>query len=62
MQCLTQQDADRLAGEDGDYHTRDLFAIRSTKRWDETIAKKEFPSRILHMQIMPFDVRAGPLG
>ena len=46
MQCLTQQDAARLAGEDGDYHTRDLF---------EAIAKKEFPSWILHMQIMPFD-------
>jgi catalase len=46
MQCLTQQDADRLAGEDGDYHTRDLF---------EAIARKEFPSWTLHMQIMPFD-------
>ena len=46
IQCLTQQDADRLAGEDGDYHTRDLF---------EAIARKEFPSWTLHMQIMPFD-------
>jgi catalase len=46
IQCLAQQDADRLAGEDGDYHTRDLF---------EAIAGKELPSWTLHVQIMPFD-------
>ena len=43
---LTQRDADQLAGEDGDYHTRDLF---------EAIAGKKFPTWTLHMQIMPFD-------
>ncbi len=26
---LTQEDADRIAGEDGDYHQRDLFNARS---------------------------------
>jgi catalase len=46
IQCLAQQDADRLAGEDGDYHTRDLF---------EAIAGKELPSWTLRVQIMPFD-------
>ncbi|MEO8303056.1 MAG: catalase [Betaproteobacteria bacterium] len=42
---LTQADADRLAGQDGDYHTRDLY---------EAIARGEHPSWTLHMQIMPF--------
>ena len=43
---LTQADGDRLAGEDGDYHRRDLF---------EAIARGEYPSWTLKMQIMPFD-------
>lgn len=43
--CLTQQEADKLAGEDSDYHMRDLF---------ESIAGGNFPSWTLHMQIMPF--------
>src|ERR1700754_2144477 len=43
---LTQEDADRLAGEDGDYHQRDLY---------EAIERGEFPSWTLKMQIMPFE-------
>ena len=42
---LTQAEADRLAGEDGDYHTRDLF---------EAIERGEHPSWTLKVQIMPF--------
>ncbi|SON60062.1 Catalase [Mycobacterium simulans] len=43
---LTQEEADRLAGEDGDYHLRDLY---------EAIERGEFPSWTLKMQIMPFE-------
>jgi catalase len=43
---LTQADADRIAGEDADYHQRDLY---------EHIEAGEFPSWTLRMQIMPFD-------
>ena len=43
---LTQAEADRLAGVDGDYHTRDLY---------EAIERGDYPSWTLHMQIMPFD-------
>jgi catalase len=43
---LTQEDADRLAGEDGDYHQRDLY---------ENIEAGNFPSWTLKMQIMPFE-------
>ncbi|MDA1356025.1 MAG: catalase [Proteobacteria bacterium] len=46
IECLTQSEADRLAGEDGDYHTRDLY---------DAIARGEHPSWTLHMQIMPFE-------
>ncbi len=42
---LTQADADRLAGEDGDYHRRDLF---------EAIRRGEYPTWTLRVQIMPF--------
>ncbi len=42
---LTQEEADRLAGVDGDYHVRDLF---------NAIKRGEFPSWTLHMQVMPF--------
>ncbi|MDN6297649.1 MAG: catalase [Halomonas sp.] len=45
VECLTQEDADRLAGEDGDYHMRDLYA---------SIARGDCPSWTLHMQVMPF--------
>lgn len=43
---LTQEEADRLAGVDGDFHTRDLH---------DAIARQEFPSWTLKMQIMPFE-------
>jgi catalase len=43
---LTQEEADRLAGEDGDYHQRDLYA---------SIQRGEFPSWTLKVQIMPFE-------
>jgi len=38
--------ASRLAGEDPDYHTRELF---------ESIEKKNFPSWTVYVQIMPYD-------
>ncbi len=43
---LTQDEADNMAGQDGDYHRRDLF---------DHIAKGEFPSWTLKFQIMPFE-------
>ena len=43
---LTQEDADRLAGEDGDYHQRDLF---------DTIESGDFPTWSLKVQVMPFE-------
>lgn len=42
---LTQQQADTLAGQDSDYHMRDLFTA---------IKNGDFPSWTLYMQIMPF--------
>ncbi len=45
IQTLTGEEADRLAGEDGDYHTRDLF---------DAIERGDHPSWTLYMQIMPF--------
>jgi len=45
IDCMTQEEADKMAGADGDYHTRDLY---------QSIEKKEFPSWTLKMQIMPF--------
>lgn len=41
---LTQDEADKLAGQDGDYHVRDLF---------NAIKDGNFPSWTLYMQIMP---------
>jgi catalase len=46
IQSLTQTEADRIAGEDGDYHQRDLY---------EAIQRGEFPSWSLKMQIMAFE-------
>jgi catalase len=46
IECLTQADADRLAGIDGDYHQRDLY---------DAIERGEHPSWTLKMQIMPFE-------
>ncbi len=45
IKCLTQEEADRLAGADGDYHHRDLY---------EAIQRGDYPSWTLNMQIMPF--------
>jgi len=45
VEFLTQDNADLLAGQDGDYHTRDLFTA---------IKNGDFPSWTLYMQIMPF--------
>jgi catalase len=42
---LTQKEADRIAGVDADYHRRDLF---------DSIARGDYPSWTLKMQIMPF--------
>ncbi|GAA5113046.1 catalase [Haloechinothrix salitolerans] len=42
---LTQDEADRLAGEDADYHQRDLY---------NAIESGNYPSWTLYMQIMPF--------
>jgi catalase len=46
IECLTQGEADQLAGEQPDYHRKDLF---------EAIRDGDFPSWTLYMQIMPFD-------
>jgi catalase len=46
IDCLTQEEADRLAGEKPDYHRHDLF---------DAIRGEDFPSWTLHMQIMPFE-------
>src|ERR1700745_1445290 len=43
---LTQEEADRIAGEDADYHRRDL---------SEAIKRGDYPSWTLKMQIMPFE-------
>ncbi|MDQ1690830.1 MAG: catalase, partial [Pseudonocardiales bacterium] len=45
VECLTQAEADALAGSDSDFHTRDLF---------ESIGRGAFPSWTLKVQIMPF--------
>jgi catalase len=46
IEYLTQADADRLAGEDGDYHQRDMY---------NAIEAGDHPSWTLKMQIMPFE-------
>jgi catalase len=46
IEFLTQAEADDLAGKDGDYHQRDLYGA---------IARGEFPSWTLKVQIMPFE-------
>ena len=46
IEFLTQAEADRLAGVDGDYHQRDLY---------NAIAAGEYPSWSLKVQIMPFE-------
>ncbi|MFG1930043.1 catalase [Mycobacterium sp. NPDC048908] len=46
IEYLTQAEADRLAGVDGDYHQRDLY---------EAIKRRDYPSWALKVQIMPFE-------
>jgi catalase len=46
IEFLTQADADRIAGEDADYHQRDLYS---------SIEAGNFPSWSLKMQIMAFE-------
>ncbi|WP_228941508.1 catalase [Nocardioides sp. Leaf374] len=46
VEGLTQEDANRIAGEDADFHRRDLF---------DSIDAGEFPSWTLHVQVMPYD-------
>jgi catalase len=46
VECLTQDEADRIAGEKPDYHRQDLF---------EAIRDGDFPSWTLFMQVMPFE-------
>lgn len=42
---LTQEEADRIAGEDADFHQRDLF---------EAIKRGNYPSWTMKVQVMPF--------
>jgi catalase len=46
IEFMTQDEADEMAGTDGDYHQRDLW---------EHLEAKQFPSWTLYMQIMPFE-------
>ncbi|SBR47398.1 MULTISPECIES: catalase [unclassified Halomonas] len=46
IKCMTQEQADEMAGTDADYHRRDLF---------EAIKRGDYPTWTLKMQIMPFD-------
>ena len=46
IEFLTQADADQMAGQDADYHRRDLF---------NSIRDGEHPSWTLKVQLMPFD-------
>jgi catalase len=46
IEFLTQADADRIAGEDADYHRRDLF---------DSIAAGDFPSWTLYVQVMAYE-------
>jgi catalase len=46
IENLTQAEADALAGQDGDAHRRDLW---------QAIGRGEYPSWVLHVQIMPFE-------
>jgi catalase len=46
VECLTQAEADEIAGKDADYHQRDLF---------DAIKGGEYPSWTLKVQIMPYE-------
>ncbi|MGA1813206.1 MULTISPECIES: catalase [unclassified Frondihabitans] len=45
-EILTQDDADRIAGEDADFHIRDL---------SEALERGDFPTWKLSVQVMPYD-------
>ncbi|NCU01966.1 catalase [Candidatus Macondimonas diazotrophica] len=45
IDCLTQDEAEQLAGADSDYHMRDLY---------QAIDQGDYPSWSLQVQIMPF--------
>ena len=45
VENMSNEEADKLAGTDADYHRRDLF---------ESIEKGDFPSWTLHVQVMPY--------
>ena len=49
IENLTQEEADRIAGEDADFHRRDLH---------EAIKRGDHPSWTLKVQIMPFEEAA----
>jgi catalase len=44
IECMMQEEANRIAGEDPDYHTRHLF---------EAIARGEYPRWTFSVQVMP---------
>jgi catalase len=44
IQCLMQDEADRIVGEDPDYHTQQLF---------EAIERGEYPKWTFYVQVMP---------
>jgi catalase len=46
VEGLTDEDATRIAGEDADFHRRDLY---------QAIARQDFPSWTLSVQLMPYD-------
>ena len=46
VESSPRPEADRIAGEDGDYHQRDLY---------ELDPRGDFPSWTLHVQVMPFE-------
>jgi catalase len=44
IKCMSQAEADKLAGQDPDYHTRQLF---------EAIERGEYPKWTMYVQVMP---------
>jgi catalase len=50
IEFMTQDEADDMAAQDTDFHTRDLF---------DAISRGDHPSWTLHVQVMPFDDAAG---
>ncbi len=46
IECMTDEEAERLAGTDADFHRRDLA---------EAIERGEYPSWTLYVQVMPYE-------